>query len=293
MPPRRPRRPSPPGPRGRRRPAADATHWGDVASWYDGLVGDEGSDFHRHVVVPGVLAMLELPETDRAATRVRVLDLACGQGVLCRTLARRGVQVTGVDAAAALVDAAKQRNRADRLPIEYRVGDAAGLENLPGLHGRFDAVTCLLAIQNIAVLSPVWRGCRASLRPGGRLIVVMMHPCFRVPRASDWQWEPAADHPGGGAQHRRVEAYLSSRKTPIQMHPGSDPSATTLTFHRPMQAYINTLAESGLLIDRLEEWPSHRRSDRTDPKAPALDRARREIPMFLAVRARRVDLADG
>ena len=76
------------------------TDWGDVADWYDDLVGDSGSEYHREVVVPGVLRLLDI----RAGEKV--IDLACGQGVLCRILQARGAEVTGIDAADALIRAA-------------------------------------------------------------------------------------------------------------------------------------------------------------------------------------------
>jgi hypothetical protein len=59
---------------------------------------------------------------------------------------------------------------------------------------------------------------------------------------------------------------------------------TTWTFHRPLQTYIKTLAEAGFLIEILEEWPSLRKSQ-SGPRAAEENRARREIPMFLGLRA--------
>ncbi len=165
---------------------------------------------------------------------------------------------------------------------------AAGGGLVAGLSvGAFDAVTVVLAIQNMTPLSPVWQACREVLKPGGVVIVVMMHPCFRVPRQSDWYWEEA----GGGVQARLVRQYLTSTPVAIQMHPGlaayGKDDATTTHFHRPLQAYVNTLGNAGLLIDHIEEWPSHKKSQ-PGPRQAALDRARKEIPMFLALRARKV-----
>src|SRR5688500_1622715 len=73
---KRPRRPAPPqGPAGGGRPLR--TEWsGEVADWYDRLVGDEGSEYHRHVVHPGVLRLLALQPGET------VVDVACGQGAL-------------------------------------------------------------------------------------------------------------------------------------------------------------------------------------------------------------------
>ena len=101
------------------------THWGDVAEWYDTLVGDDGSEYHRKVIIPGVLRMLELNKID--ADRPQLLDLACGQGVLCRRLAEEGCEVVGIDAAAPLLEAAKRRNVKDKLAIKYTLADVTEL----------------------------------------------------------------------------------------------------------------------------------------------------------------------
>jgi 2-polyprenyl-3-methyl-5-hydroxy-6-metoxy-1,4-benzoquinol methylase len=268
------------------------THWGDVADWYDKLVGDEGSEYHQHVVIPGVFRMLNLG--DKKAS-LHIVDLACGQGILSRKMAEAGCTVIGIDAAAPLIEAARRREETEKLGIRYLVADATKLvddkndliEGLPP--ASQDAITLILAIQNMTPLSPVWQACRAMLKPGGVLITVMMHPCFRNPRQSDWLWEDRGSG-GVGEQVRTIKQYLTSSKVDIQTHPGlaahGKSESTTPHFHRPLQAYINTLGNAGLLIDHVEEWISHKTSQ-PGPKKAALDRARKEIPMFLAVRARK------
>ena len=265
------------------------THWGNVADWYDQLVGEQGSDYHQNVVIPGVLRLLQLDKQKTKLSDLKILDLACGQGVLCRTLAEQNIQVTGIDAAAPLIDAAQRRNESDQLPIIYGVGDATKLAEVGVLKGRqetFDAITLVLSIQNITPLSPVWEGCRALLKPAGALIVVMMHPCFRVPKASDWHWDDKSQK-----QSRTIAQYLSSSKIDIQTHPGlaahGKSESTTTHFHRPLQAYINTMGGHGLLVDHMEEWASHKKSQ-PGPRQAELDRSRKEIPMFLGLRARKV-----
>ncbi|KKU82215.1 MAG: hypothetical protein UY07_C0001G0001, partial [Parcubacteria group bacterium GW2011_GWA1_47_8] len=44
--------------------------------------------------------------------------------------------------------------------------------------------------------------------------------------------------------------------------------------------YFKTLANAGLAVARLEEWLSHRKSEK-GPRKDAEDRARMEIPLFL------------
>jgi hypothetical protein len=126
---------------------------------------------------------------------------------------------------------------------------------------------------------PVFESVNRVLTPGGRLVLVMMHPCFRGPKFTKWGWDEKE-----GVQFRRVDRYLLPRKEPIITHPGQKTGEYTWTFHRPMQFYIRTLRGAGLLTDAMEEWTSHKKST-SGPRAAAENLTRSEIPMFLALRA--------
>ena len=247
------------------------TDWGDVAQWYDQLVGENGSEYHREIVLPGVLRLLG------ASAGQAIIDIACGQGVLCRLLNERKVETTGIDAAKELIEAANNRGPAE---IHYRAADARDLNFLPA--DRFDAAACVLAIQNIHPLPPVFRGVQRLLKPGGKFVMVMMHPCFRGPKETAWGWDET-EH----VQYRRVNRYLKMRKTPIVTHPGLAPEGYTWTFHRPLNTYVKSLRQAGLLVETIEEWASHKTSD-SGPRAAAENAARREIPLFMAIRAMKV-----
>jgi ubiquinone/menaquinone biosynthesis C-methylase UbiE len=248
-----------------------ATHWGSVAAWYDQLVGEKGSEFHQHVVIPGALRLLN-PAAGESA-----LDVACGQGVFSRAMQEKGMAVTGVDAAAALIKAAKAHGPAS---IHYHVADVRDLAFLPENH--FSAAACLLAIQNIQPFAPVFTGVGRALKPAGRFVIVMVHPCFRGAKVTHWGWDEA-----NKIQYRRVDRYLIPRKEPIVTHPGSQPDQYTWTFHRPISAYVKALRQGGMMVDAIEEWPSHKHSD-SGPRAAAENTARKEIPLFLAMRAIKV-----
>jgi ubiquinone/menaquinone biosynthesis C-methylase UbiE len=248
-----------------------STDWGGVADWYDQHVGESGSEFHRQIVIPGTVKLLA------ARPGERVIDVACGQGVLCRVLHSQGIEVTGVDAAAELIRAARQHGPAE---IKYSIGDARDLSGIES--SAFDAAACVLAIQNIHPPLAVFQSIARILKPEGRLVIVMMHPCFRGPKETSWGWDESAK-----VQYRRTDRYLLPRKTPIATHPGSNPDQYTWTFHRPISAYVKSLRQAGFFIDAMEEWPSHKQST-SGPRAAAENTAREEIPMFLAVRGMKV-----
>jgi 23S rRNA-/tRNA-specific pseudouridylate synthase/SAM-dependent methyltransferase len=272
-----------PAVRGGREAAAD-TAWEHVAAWYDELLRDRGSDHHERVIVPGALRLLQ------AQAKERVLDVACGQGILCSRLTEQGVEAVGVDAAPALIKAAARHVPSAR----FVVGDARDLVTLAQTQAwqAFDAAACVMALMNIEPMGPVMRGVAELLRPGGRFVAVILHPAFRAPGQSSWGWEEGKG--GGGRQYRRVDGYLSPAQKEIVMNPGAaahggEPVVTT-TFHRPLEAYVRAFAEAGLLVDAMEEWPSSRLSE-PGPRAREENRARREIPLFMGIRAVKVGTA--
>lgn len=255
--------------------AALVTDWHDIAQWYDELVGESGSEYHQHVVLPGVVRLLG------PVAGQRILDVACGQGVLCRLLWTRGVTTVGIDAARDLIEAAK-RHAGDQSPgNRFLVGDARELGFLE--ENEFDAAACVLAMQNIHPIQPVFQCVARALKPGGKFVIAMMHPAFRGAKESHWGWDQEKK-----IQYRRVDRYLIPRKSPIVAHPGrKQHSEYTWTFHKPIESYVKAARNAGLLIDAMEEWPSHKTSQ-PGPRQAAENQARKEIPMFLAIRCRKV-----
>ena len=75
---------------------------------------------------------------------------------------------------------------------------------------------------------------------------------------------------------------------PRSAHPGGAARLPTRSFHRPLSAYVNGLAEAGLLVERMVEVPGHK-APGTAPSSRAADRARQEIPLFLGLRAIKVE----
>ncbi|MES2995472.1 MAG: class I SAM-dependent methyltransferase [Verrucomicrobiota bacterium] len=247
------------------------TAWDPVAAWYDKLVGETGMDYHRHVILPAAMEMLAV------GPGAAVIDVCCGQGVLAGLLLDAGVgRYTGIDASKRLIQSARAR-----FPAEQRASFLIADACLPGpwADGSHDAAACLMAVHDVADAPGLFRNIAASLRPGGHVVIVMMHPCFRIPRQSHWGWDNDQK-----IQYRRLDSYMEPLEIPIITHPGKNAEPGTTFFHRPLADVISGLGNAGLGIVACRELCSHRRSQ-SGPFSKAEHRAAQEFPLFLALKA--------
>src|SRR2546422_9832090 len=114
-----------------------------------------------------------------------------------------------------------------------------------GRAGALKAAVCLLSIQDMDDLEAVLASAGWALRLGGRLVLLMRHPCFRIPRQSGWGWDRSRK-----LEYRRIDRYLSPLHVPNRVElPGG--SARALSFHPPLPDYVNGVATAGLLPDRM------------------------------------------
>ena len=239
------------------------TDWESVEKWYGSLVGKEGHYYHKHVILPKLLPLLTLD------SRSKVLELACGQGVLARHLPQEA-RYHGVDLSDSLIQQARKEKRPSHM---FTTADIC--KPLPIKETDFTHAAIILALQNVSDPEKALNNAAKHLQPGGVLAVVLNHPCFRIPRQSHWGIDAEKK-----LQYRRVDLYLTPLKIPIQAHPSQkQKSATTWSFHRPLSAYSRYLADSGFTIARIEEWASDKKS--TGKSARMENRARAEFPLFL------------
>ena len=123
---------------------------------------------------------------------MRALDLATGTGYLARGLAQRGLQVTGLDVSADMLEAAKALDAAQGLHIDYMVGKAEET-NVPA--ATFDlvtAATCWHWFDGAKATREVLR----LLKRGGWLVICSL------------DWLPAKNPDGGDNLVARTEAIV-------------------------------------------------------------------------------------
>jgi len=96
---------------------------------------------------------------------MQLLDVGCGAGLAAMLAAARGSNVTGIDAAEAMLEIARSRVPA----AEFYVGD---IQQLPFADSRFDLVTGFNAFQYAADPACALGEARRVTRPGGHVIVM-------------------------------------------------------------------------------------------------------------------------
>ena len=250
--------------------AQQNTSWQNVSSWYDRLVGSEGHYYHQHVVLPGVLRLLKLNSESS------LLDIGCGQGILAKVIP--AVQnYLGVDRSKNLIEFARRALKGSN--YAFVVADATRPMSSPAQLYTHAAI--ILALQNMEQPEGAIKNIASYLEPKGKLVIVLNHPSFRIPRQSGWSIDEKTKQ-----QYRWVNRYASQLKIPIIMNPSQKNQQTTWSFHRPLQDYIQMLAGSGFVVTGLEEWSSDKESEGRAAKME--NRARKEFPLFLAIVAEKV-----
>jgi ubiquinone/menaquinone biosynthesis C-methylase UbiE len=172
------------------------------------------AELYERYLVPAVTSLWATDLVERAAPRAgeRVLDLACGTGIVARLAAERmGVgRVVGVDINAGMLAVARSLPTNARLEIEWQEGSALAL---PFPDDSFDLVFCQLGLQFFpdrqTALREMWR----VLRRGSRVALSVFTSIENTPAAS--ALADALDRrlgPGAGRAKRSEHVLSDSRE---------------------------------------------------------------------------------
>jgi 2-polyprenyl-3-methyl-5-hydroxy-6-metoxy-1,4-benzoquinol methylase len=217
--------------------------WDTNARFWDERMGD-GNDFFNLLVWPSVEKLL------RPTPREVLLDVACGNGVTSRRLARAGASVVAVDFSEEMVRAAMERSGGDQ--VDYRVVDATDADALCELGpGRFDGALCNMALMDVADTRPLMNALASLLRPAGRFVFSVLHPCFNSPAVV--QMGELQDCEGAivTTYSVKISRYLTPySQVGLAMHGQPVPHPY---FHRPLEILLREGFEAGLVLDALEE----------------------------------------
>lgn len=109
----------------------------------------------------------------------RLLDIGCGGGLLCESLAAQGARVTGIDLAPSSLAVARLHLLENpQLQVEYRQVSAEELAASEA--GAWDVVTCMEVLEHVSAPGQLLAAIGRLVRPGGDVFVATIN---RTPRA--------------------------------------------------------------------------------------------------------------
>ena len=137
--------------------------------------------------------------------------------------------MVGVDVSRELLERARSMS-VGLTGIEYVEGDVAEQSVLSG--EEFDLVVCNFGLSDIDDLDGVCRTVARVLRPGGRFIFSILHPCFAGAERVSGSWPTLGSYYDEGWW--RADGELSVLRQQV----GGN--------HRTLSTYVNTLVRRGL-----------------------------------------------
>lgn len=168
-----------------------------------------------------------------------VLDIGCGEGYMARELVSRGArQVNGIDTSREMVKAA------DDAAINGTSFSEASADKLPFPAESVDLVLANHVLNDLPDLNGAASEFARVLRPGGRFITLMLHPCF---------YEHDAERTPG-SRMLSADEYFARRDVTMAFEvDGLTSPAKATNWVRPLETYTEALTGNGLVITRLTE----------------------------------------
>lgn len=200
---------------------------------------------------------------------MRVLDVGCGSGYFAQEMARLGARVTGIDISPRMIEHARREEEAAPLGIDYHVCDAVET-GARFAAGSFDMATSCMALQDMPDVPTVLRGVAETLRPGGRLVASVVHPCTDTPFRR-WERDEA-----GRKRWLCIDRYFE--RGPLETAwSGWSYDFTTPALHATLEDWFGWIHGAGLRVRALRE---PRPTEEAVRARPDLEDAAR-VPYFL------------
>ena len=105
--------------------------------------------------------------TTNSDANLRVLDIGCGAGILTESIARKGLNATGIDLSEKAIQIAKKHAETEGVSLDYH---CIATEDFEKNHQHaFDIITCMEMLEHVPDPSSIIQSATNMLKPGGTL----------------------------------------------------------------------------------------------------------------------------
>lgn len=168
----------------------------DRDHWFEDLASHMKDAYLRYSFTKGTTQEVDfILDTTGAKAGCAFIDVGCGPGRHSLELARRGMQVTGIDVSHEFIEIAQRSSAAESLSnAKFQRLDARDLVNHASLHAKFDFAICLcqgafgLMVDDqhdVKILA----GIRRSLKDQGVLVLSAFNAYFSVKHHGDAEFD--------------------------------------------------------------------------------------------------------
>ena len=222
----------------------DALRWDKVAPDYIRSIKREKSSYLKYLIYESLFYNI-FDLVGDVKNKV-ILDAGCGEGRLSRLLAEQGGEVDACDVSATMIKEANFTESSQPHGIKYFTHDLT--DALSG-NRMYDIVVANLVLFNIHDLDAVVSNISRVLRPNGKFIFSLLHPCFNMTKGQ-WYNLRYIGRKGGKIVFDIKKSYKdnSSYKKEFLFLPGE-----VNFYHRPIETYFKTLSSNNLLVSDLLE----------------------------------------
>ena len=205
------------------------------ASFWVQIIREHRDKYRNELTDPAMLHTIGEP------AGLDILDAGCGEGYLSRILAKKGANATGIDSSTKLIEAARSQNLADVPSVSFDIGS---VDDLPYPDSAFDLVVCNHLVNDLFDPSKPISEFARVLRSSGRLVILMLHPCFYNKHAERDQ----------ATNGMIASSYFDIRSVEQTFEVGGLTSpAANIAWFRPLEFYTEELRKSGFAITSLTE----------------------------------------
>jgi SAM-dependent methyltransferase len=219
--------------------------WDQKARWWAERIG-EGNQFQREIINPATDRLLEAREGEH------VLEIACGNGNYSRRLTATGCHVVATDFSDSFLEYAREHSLQYADSLDFQWLDATDEQSIVALgENRFDAAVCNMALMDMAAIEPLFRGLSTVLKPGGRFVFSVSHPCFNTSATVRIVEQQTVD--GRLIETHAVKILGYQHLTPALGEISADDAHPHYYFDRPLNVLFNAGFKAGFAVDGFEE----------------------------------------